>query len=100
MAQAAATRQAAARADSIAREAVKMAEEKSGHLHATAASRRLPVAADSLQHAEGLVHSYEQHAADLVSATRSLVERSARAGRAGAAGIPDRATTRRAAHRA
>jgi hypothetical protein len=77
VARATATRQAAARADSLAGEAVKLAEDKAGELRAVATSRRLPVAADDLQHAESLVHSYEQHAGDLVSAARSLVERRA-----------------------
>ena len=71
------TRLVAVRAESVAGEAVRLAEEKSADLRAVAASRRLPANADGLQHADGLVHSYQQHAGDLVSAVRSLAERRA-----------------------
>jgi uncharacterized protein (TIGR02680 family) len=83
VAKAAATREAASRADATAREAAQRAEEKSGNLRALAASRRLPVTADSLHQADNLVRSYEQHADELVHCARSEAER--RAGAEGAA---------------
>ncbi len=71
------SREIAARAGSVAHQAVGLAEEKTSGLRALAASRRLPTSGDGLQHADGLVHSYQQHAGDLVSAVRSLAERRA-----------------------
>jgi hypothetical protein len=77
VANASTSRQIAARAGSVAREALRRAEERTADLRALAASRRLPTDADGLQHADGLVHSYLQHAGDLVGAVRSLAERRA-----------------------
>jgi uncharacterized protein (TIGR02680 family) len=70
-----ATREASARADTVARQDQEVAEQKAGSLRAIAGERHLPVSAEGLAETDGLVHSYDQHAAELVHAARALVER-------------------------
>ena len=71
------TRELAARADSVARLARQAAEEKVDRLRAVAAERSLPVVADALNQADGLVYAYERQADELVHAVRQLAERRA-----------------------